>query len=210
MDSVARKIEVKAVYQQYGEVVGLEGELVTVRTPLADVSARRAASCLLAPAVGDRVLLVVEERGESFVLAVLEQRDASAATIAVEGDLTLRSIKGKVSVAAHDGIDLVTAAALRLAGAAIDVAAAEGISVIGSAVKAELDKVKLVATSLDSILERVSQRVKRSYRVVEELDHLQARHLDYTASGNAHVHGKNALVSADDLVKLNADQIHVG
>jgi uncharacterized protein (DUF39 family) len=210
MESVARKIEVKAVFQQFGEVVGIHGDALTIRTPLADVPAVRAASCLLAPAVGDRVLLAVEDGGEAFVLAVLTQRDPSAATISVEGDLSLRSTKGKVTVAAREGIDLVTAAAARIAAAAVDVSAQGALSVVSDAVKAEVEKVKLYATTLDSFFERVSQRAKRSYRAVEELDQVKARHLDYAATGNAHVRAKNTLLSADDLVKLDAEQIHVG
>jgi len=211
MESVARKIEVKAVFQQFGEVVAIERDaVVTVRTPLADVPAARAASCLLAPAVGDRVLLAVEDGGEAFVLAVLAQRDPSAATISVEGDLSLRSTHGKVTVAAREGIDLVTAAAARVVAAAVEVSARDALSVVSDAVQAEVEWVKVYATTLDSFFERVSQRAKRSYRAVEELDQVKARHLDYAATGNAHVRARNTLLSADELVKLDAEQIHVG
>ncbi len=210
MENVARKIEVKAVFQEFGDIAAVDGELLTVRTALAEVSARRAASCLLAPAVGDRVLVATEERGNAFVLAVLEQREPGATTIAVDGDLNLRSIHGKVTVAAQEGIDLVAASVLRLASSVLEVNAFEAMHVVGGAVQAELDKVKLLARTCDAFYERVSQRAKRSFRVVEELDQVKARHIDYAAAGTAHLRGENALVSAHDLVKLNAEQIHVG
>jgi hypothetical protein len=210
MDNVARQIEIKAVFQEFGEVVAVEAELLTVRTALADVVARRAASCLLDPAVGDRVLVAAEERGDAYVLAVLEQRDPGAATLTVEGDLTLRSLRGKVSVAAQEGVDIVTAAAARILASTVDVEAMEALSVLSGAVKAELGKVKLYASTLDSFFERVSQHAKRSFRTVDELDQVKARHIDYAASGNAHLRGENALVSAQDLVKLNGEQVHVG
>ena len=210
MESVAHKIEIKAVFQEFGEVAAIDGEILTVRTALAEVSGRRAASCLLAPSVGDRVLLVTEERGDAYVLAVLEQRDPSVATISVDGDLALRSLRGKVSVAAQEGIDLVTAAAARIAASAVELSAIETLSVVGGTVKAELEKVKMYATTLDSFFERVSVRAKRSYRTVEELDQVKARHIDYAAAGTAHLRGENTLVTAHDLVKLNAEQIHVG
>lgn len=210
MDSLARKIEVRAVFQQYGEIAAIDGEGCTVRTPLADVSARRAASCLLVPAVGDRVLLAVEDGGDAFVLAVLEQRDPAAATVAVEGDLTLRSLRGKVTVAAQEGIDLVTAAALQVAAATAEVTVSDALTLLGGAVRAEVGKIKLVASTFDSFLERFSQTAKRSYRVIEEIDHVKAAHLDYEASANAHIRAKNALVTAQDLVKLDGAQIHIG
>lgn len=210
MESVARKIEVKAVFQEIGEVRHVNGETVTVRTPLADIRARRAASCLLAPAAGDRVLLVTEDGGDAFVLAVLEQRDPSSATISVEGDLSLRSVRGKVTVAAQEGLELVTAATARIAATAVEVGAIEALTVTAAAVKAEMEKVKVFATTLDSFFERVSLRAKRSFRTVEELDQVKARHLDYAAAGNAHLRAENTFVTAQDLVKLDGEQVHIG
>lgn len=210
MDNVARKIEVKAVFQEFGEVVAIDAELLTVRTALAEVTARRAASCLLEPAVGDRVLLAAEERGDAFVLAVLEQRDPETSRLSVEGNLTLRSLRGKVSVAAQEGVEIVSAAAVQIMASAVEVKAIETLSVLGGAVKGELGKVKMYAATLDSFFERVSLHAKRSFRTVEEVDQVQARHIDYAASGNAHLRGDNALVSAHELVKLNGEQVHIG
>src|SRR5437763_190877 len=147
MVSVARKIEARAVFQDFGEITAIDGPIVTVRTALAEVSCRRAASCLLAPAVGDRVLVAAEERGDAYVLAVLEQRDPRTATIAVDGDLDLTAAHGKVTVAAQEGIELVTAVAIQIAARVLEVSAGEAISLVGGAVKAELDKVKLFATT---------------------------------------------------------------
>jgi hypothetical protein len=210
MDNVARKIEIRAVFQEFGEVVAIDAELSTVRTALAEVTARRAASCLLEPAVGDRVLLATEERGDAFILAVLEQRDPENARLSVEGNLTLRSLRGKVSVAAHEGVELVSAAAVRIMASAVEVEAIEALSILGGAVKGEFGKVKMYAATIDSFFERVSLHAKRSLRTVEEMDQVQARHIDYAASGNAHVRGENALISAHELVKLNGEQVHIG
>ncbi len=210
MESVARKIEIKAVFQEFGEVVAVDADRWTVRTALADVKARRAASCLLEPAVGDRVLLASEDGGDAYVLALLEQREPGAATLSVDGDLTLRSVRGKVSVAAQEGVDLVTTAVVRIMARAVDVEAIDALSILAGAVKAELGKAKVYATTLDAFFERVSQHAKRSFRTIDEVDQVKARDIDYAASGNAQIRGENALVTAHDLVKINGDQVHVG
>src|SRR5262245_47784130 len=58
------------------------------------IQARRAASCLLEPALGDRVWIVVE--GERcWVLGVLERSLDVQATLRVEGDAVLR-VDGKL------------------------------------------------------------------------------------------------------------------
>jgi hypothetical protein len=164
------------------------------------------------PRATDRPAEALEwaRRGDAFDLAVLEQRDPGAAVLSVEGDLTLRSVRGKVAVAAQEGIDLVTGAAARIMARAVDVEAMETLSVLGGAVKAELGKVKMYAATLDSFFERVTQRAKRSLRTVEELDQVRAQHIDYAAAGNAQLRGENALITAHDLAKINGEQVHIG
>jgi hypothetical protein len=216
MNSAARKIEPSVVYQEFGEVVAVAGNTLTVRGAIADVQARRAASCLLAPEVGDRVLVAVEDAGDAFVLAVLVRGSEGATTIGVEGDLAIRAASGKVTIAAQEGVDVVSPSPVRIAAGEVTVSAAigrlrvEALEVLGRAVKAELGKVKVFASSLDSVLERFTQRARTSLRTVEELDQVRAKHIDYAAAGNAHLRGENALVSAEDLVKVNAEQIHIG
>lgn len=216
MTSTARKIEPKLVFQEFGEVLSAsEGDLV-VRTAFADVRARRAASCLIAPGEGDRVLVVTEEGGESFVLAVLVTREPRGASMEVDGDVTLRSRAGKVSIAAEGGIDLVSGAPITVASPKVEVHAveasfvAQALSVVGGAVKAELDRVKVLSSTVDVVLDRLGIKAKRATREVDGLDQVKARHLDYAAAGNAHLRGENTIVTAEDLVKVNGEQVHIG
>lgn len=216
MQRVARKIQPKVVYEEFGEVLVVSGPTITVRGAVADVRARRAASCLLAPAVGDRVLVAVEEGGDAFVLAVLEQKEQGETTIDVDGNLSMRTATGKVTIAAQEGVDVVSPAPVKIAAGEVSVVSAlaqlrvEGLAVLGRAVTAEFGRVKMLATSFDSIVERFTQRAQYSQRTVQEVDQVKAGHIDYAAAGNAHIRGENTLVSAEDLVKLNAEQVHLG
>jgi hypothetical protein len=216
MNGAARKIEPKLVYQEFGEVLGVAGQTITVRGALADLRVRRAASCLLAPMVGDRVLVAVEEGGAAFVLAVLDRAADGPTAIEVDGDLAIRASSGKVTIAAQDGVDVVSPSPVKIAAGEVSVTAALGrlrvetLEVLGRAVMAEFGRVKVLATSIDSVLERFTQRARYSKRTVEELDQVHAGHIDYAAAGNAHFRGENAIVSAEELVKMNAEQVHIG
>jgi hypothetical protein len=86
----------------------------------------------------------------------------------------------------------------------------QGLSFLGDVVRAEVDRVKLVAQTFDSVLERLTQKVQRSYRTVTETDQLRAERIDYTADKVMSLHAEHALVSADELVKVDAEQIHLG
>ncbi len=216
MHNAARKLAAKTVWQEFGEVISTGPEGLRVRMAIAEVVAKRASSCLVEPALGDRVLVATEDEGDSFVLAVLERKESQKTTIAVEGDLVFRTPHGKVEIAAQEGVDIVAAAPVNVTGSEVTVKAlrarlsAEWIEVVGAAVKAELGKVKMLASTFDSVLDRFSQRTKRSYRTVEEIDQVRAQHIDWAAEGNAHLRGENTLVTATDLVKVNADQVHLG
>jgi len=213
MENVARKVEHRAVFQEYAEVISA-GEVIELRAHSGRIVARRAASCLLVPNAGDRVLCVVEERGDAFVLAVLERADESHATLAVDGAVTLRT-KEKLSLVGEKGVDIV-GADVRVAAKSVDVNSVEtrfashAVEVLGDIVKADLGKVKYVAKSIDGFIDRVTSRVKRSFRTVEEIDQVKARHLDYSAEHVAHFRGETTVVTAKDLVKVNGEQIHVG
>ncbi len=216
MKNLAVKHEPEAPITLDGTVVRCDARRCTVRTERGDPSARRAVSCLVAPVVDDRVLVAALDGGECFVLAVLERAEGAAATITHDGDLSIRLPDGKYAVTAQKGVAITTAEGVSVVSGSVDVrtvAASVGfrrLSVAGELAQAEIDKVKLFAKTFDSVLERASQRVKRSYRMVEELDQLRAHAVDYAAKTLMRLHGKNTVMTSEEVVKVDANQIHVG
>ena len=215
MKGLAKKLEGAGVLQEAGRVARVEDDGFVVRTDAGDFHAKRATSCLVAPEVDDYVLLAAVPRGGCYVLAVLE-REGGKVTIGVDGDLELSATKGSVTVAAQDPVRLVSGTQVEIMAPTVDVKAmaatvvVEAASVIGARVTAEIAKVKLVAETFDSVLDRFTQKVKRSFRTVEEIDRVRAESIDYEAKKTLNMHGENALVTAESLVKLDGDQIHVG
>jgi len=205
-----------AVVQETGTVAAWSAGTAAVHTRDGVRTARRAVSCLVEPAVGDRVLVASDEEGQAFVLAVLERQPGAEVRLGAEGDVTWTLPGGRFSVAAAQGIGLATAGEAKLAAGALRVTAADTalhldqVSFLGRLVQAQAETVKLVANALDQTLERFWHRVKRSYRFVAEQDHVRAGHLDYAAKENAHLRGKNTLVTAEQLVKVDAGQVHLG
>ena len=63
---------------------------------------------------------------------------------------------------------------------------------------------------MDSVTERWTQKTKRSYRFVEEMDITRAQEIDTRASGTLSMRGKNAITTAEELVKMDGRQIHLG
>jgi hypothetical protein len=223
MSNLARKIDTVTdlapgrVFEETGRVVALrEDGTMVVRTASSERVAERAVSCLVAPEVGDLVVVACTSGEGAFVLAVL-RRDRSVGTrVAVDGDLDIQLTSGRLRVAAQEGVEILAARDVSVAAGGLHVTADEGkvvfrgLSFLGDVVRAEMDAVKVLAGRFDAVLERVSQRVQRSYRTVAETDHVRAQRIDYTAEKTASVHGEHTLVTADALVKVDAAQIHMG
>jgi hypothetical protein len=216
MRNLARKIEPEPVFQDIGTITRVCGPLLVVRTPSGDLEATRAASCLLEPAMGDRVLVGGSRREGMYVLAILVREHGARAAVAVDGDLEIRVPGGRFVVAAQEGVDLVSGGDVSVVSGRINVNAADGnvalgrLTFLGTLLQAEVEVVKILAERIDSVVDRVAQRVKRSYRAVEETDQVRAERIDYVAKKTASLHGENALLTAEELVKIDGEQIHVG
>jgi hypothetical protein len=215
MRNLAIQPKLVAIFQQYGTVTEA-GDKFVVHTDAAVYRAGRAASCLLEPAAGDKVLLVTDTEGGDYVLAVLERADGRNATLSIPGDMEIRMSSGRLKVSSRDGIGLQTPGDIAMQGSRLQVDALKGdvtiqdLSLVGEAWRSCVDRVKTVGKTFDSILERCHQRVSRSYRVVDELDQVKAKQIDYHAETSLQLHAKYALMTADELVKVDAEQIHLG
>jgi Protein of unknown function (DUF3540) len=179
-------------------------------------AARRAASCLLAPAAGDRVWVVGEAAGSLYVLAVLERAAPHApASLAFPGDVAVTA-GGRLTLAAQAGLDLGTPGAVGVSAGELHVqakkgqAAIEELSLFARTVFASLTKVTRVGQVLELLVDRVTQRSKLSVRAIEGLDQTRAETIDYRAEHTAHVRAEHAFVDGKELVKLDGGQIHLG
>jgi hypothetical protein len=203
------------VIQEIGTVLESGDELV-VGTARGRYRARRAFSCLAEPAAGDRVVVASTGAGEAFVLAILERPGDEPTRLRVEGDLKVVAAGGRLSFAASEGVEIGTGKELALASGTLVVRSREGkvvldsLTYLGRLARIETDRVNAVVGLLDQALERFTQRVKRSYRFIEEVDVTRAEQIDMRAKENVHVRGANAVVSADQLVKVDGKQIHLG
>jgi len=204
-----------ALQQQYGEVTQAAGAALSVRTGENVLRARRAASCLLAPLVGDKVLLV-SDHDEAYVLAVLERAQANQATLELPGDTEIRAAGGRLRLSGRDGIGMETASDVSLLATQLNVSAVQGevlvnsLSFTGDFLRGCVERIKLVGRSFDAVLERCHQRVSRSYRQVDEIDQVKASQMYYEAKNTFSLHARNTVMTAEELVKVDAEQIHMG
>jgi len=216
MKNLAERIDGGAVVEEMGTVARVDAEGFTVRTGRGDYRAQRATSCLVAPRLDDLVLVASTTEGRCFILAVLSRAEGAGAELAVDGDLSVTASAGEIRLIARDALKLQSGDTVDVTAAAVSVNAGDGnvvierLSYVGRLLESEIEKVKTFVGALDMVLDRLTQRMKRSYRSVEELDHLRAERIDYEAEKSVCIHGETAVVTAERLVKVNGEQIHFG
>jgi uncharacterized protein DUF3540 len=211
----AKKVARDEVVQDLGTIVEVNDDGLVVESELGRFRAVRAVSCLVEPELDDEVLFAGRPSGKLYVLAVLE-RHSSKITVSGPGDLCVRTQKGRFAVAAAEGVDLVSSRDISLTSNEVQVRASRGLMFVkdleflGERLFGQVDAVKVCSQKIERFVERVVDRVKRSYRFIEDADHVRAGQVDYVSENSMRLKGHNAFLHADLLVKLEGDQIHLG
>lgn len=218
MDNLARNLDISYVAMEYGKVVSLKEEAYLVRTDFGEVVSEKAVSCLVQPQEGDVVLLTVGSKGESFILSVLKRKNEKKqkTEITFKGNVSFNIKDGEFSLAADKNISLATNENMMLASDKVSVHANKGeasiekFSFIGNFFHTQVKRFKMVAISVENICRRFTQRVKDSFRFVEDLDEVQTGSARYLVKDTLTMQSKDAVHMAEEIVTINAEQIHLG
>lgn len=189
-----------------GEIV----ERVSARIFLVDRDGERslctqAFGCLVEPEAGDRVLLA-EVEDETFVLAVLERHGTGHATVSLPHGLAIES----------GGDVRIGGATLELAPQNLNLRAADVDCQAGSLtyscnrVSGFIGAAKLVGRAFELMVDKLVQVSRQTFRVSEQIECVRAGELDCEAKESMRLHGRNTFISADELNKVDARQIHIG
>jgi hypothetical protein len=213
--NAAKKLASPETHLETGTVERVLGETIEVRWNAARYQARRAKSCLVVPEAGDTVLCALGPE-DTYVLAVLRGADGVPTRLAAEGDLHVQSRGGRVAVSSPEGVDLVSEGTVSMISSELHVRAQSGtvaveeLGFFAKLVQAEVAKIALVAQEVDSAFTRLTQRAKRVFRFVEEIDQTRAGTVDLRAQNLIGIRGENAVISARVLAKVDGEQIHLG
>lgn len=176
----------------------------------------RAASCLLRPAIGDTVLVTGPDGNRLYLTAVAEQADASASRIDVAGDLTLASDRGAVRIESKMHVALRAEQGLELAAPRLRIDAEDADCYVGrlryqgEEAEATVLSIRVIGRIYEAVMDRLVHLSKTAFRMTEDVEQLRAGRIDYEAAHTARVHGKNTVVTAKEIVKIDGSQIHMG
>jgi len=196
-------------YLEYGIVVE-EGEILRVETSMGSYPALKAASCLLRPKQGDSVLTAFDGAGKCFILSVLMQNQTvgQVSEIVLEGDANLHIRRGGLTISADDEVSVVSDK-LSLA-ARTGNAAFEECSFLGKSLFTEFGTIKTIAGKVENIFEQLTEKLIDAFRFVKDHEEVQTGSTRYLVDTNLTMHSKNAMHVAEEIVTINAGQVHLG
>ena len=218
MKSLAKQNEPAHPVMEYGWITHDEPGYYGVETPLGTIKAVRAVTCLVAPRPGDRVLISFDDGDCGFILAIL-QRDTQAGDstdLVFDGQVNLHAQNGGLSLTTDQNLVLGAREELSCASKQLKVHAHDGraamdkLSFAGRILETQFERIKSVAQSVEHVFSELTQRLTNAFRFVEEHDELQAGSTRTLVEDTMTTHSKNAVHMAEEIIKLNAEQVHLG
>ncbi|MGH8372768.1 MAG: DUF3540 domain-containing protein [Gammaproteobacteria bacterium] len=179
------------------------------------LTARRAASCLLEPTAGDSVLAVQTSHGNWYVLSVLTRGDTPS-IISVPADSVIRSDQGSLTLAAQTSLALAGGERVSITTTALEVQAEQAqasfsvLRATAGLIEATATRVRNVADLFETFADCIRQRAGSMYREVKDLDHLKAGQIYYNAETVLNMRGKHSVLSAEGEVKIDGTRVHLG
>lgn len=144
---------------------------------------RMAASCLLQPQSGDRVVLIEIAAGEAFVYAILERAAARPANLHIPGAQRVTLSAPNLVLAASDSLQMCSLADIEIAAAA---------GVVG------ITAPHVTVTAVESLIQSARQCLASIGTYALQV------------SGLLRLHGQQAIMTAQQDIKIDAERISVG
>src|SRR5690606_23752722 len=84
------------------------------------------------------------------------------------------------------------------------------LSYLGKQAQLAVARTSWVGSLCEVAVDRLTQVAHRVMRFVRDTEQVRAGQIDYEAEQAARIHSSNTIVTAKNLVKVDADQIHMG
>jgi len=211
--SKQERLSAEAVSLEPGTVQFVSDERCVVVTERGVSQALQAASCLLKPEAGDRVLVSIVD-GLAYVLAVLE-KSAEDSQILLPGNVTLQA-KGQLLFSAAQDMQLIAGQTMNQTAMKINTLAGEQrltagrMDVAATTLSVTSHDIEAQAEQFHGVITRIFQRADQVMRWVETIETLNIGNWVQNVRDTLHSRADNQIITARSDVKVDAKRIHMG
>ncbi|MBF0528487.1 MAG: DUF3540 domain-containing protein [Deltaproteobacteria bacterium] len=202
---------------EYGEILEEEQGSYLLLTNYGETRAFQAVSCLVRPAPGDQVLFSLASTGPGHILAVVSRAEENQGTdLRLSGPVNLQVLGGNLTISAEKDLVLGAGEEISMASTRLSCWAeeAEGsflkLSLIGKFFKSQLERISVAAETVEHVFAHFTQRPQNAFRFVKDHEEVQTGSTRVLVEETISIHSKNALHMAEEIVTINAGQIHLG
>ncbi len=162
--------------------------------------ARRAYSCLISPAVGDRV--VAAQFGDAlYVLAILDRLMPDQATVSVPGATSLTVTANEIALRADRDVSLSACSVSVQAGT---------FSLVGRLVTLVADHLRSTARRREVVADQIAVQAQSRVAVVRDTDVLEAGTVVQSVAGITSTTATTAVLVAKEDVRFDGKRVTVG
>lgn len=201
---------------EYGTVQGGAKNSFVIHGEAGIFTAKRAFSCVVNPEAGDKVMYSRDEHHVCHILAIIERPTHQHATLSFPGNVSIDSPHGQVSILGQTGVQLTSADSLDMVTDQVNVIARKGLlnindaTLTGGQVTSHIASVTTIAKSIDTVAERLTQKLKHSFRIIDGVDQTKAGDVLTTIKNLFSLRSRQSAMLAKKDIKIDAQRIHMG
>ncbi len=200
------------------EIIDVEDNKYRLKTVSGIVEAGLALSCLVKPEPGDCVKITADTNSEYYILFILTRpgNKNRQMTLSFNTDVNLEVKNGGLQVLSKKNISLNAQQKIDMTSSEHNVTSnqtniiTERLSFLGKKVSSQIEKMKHVCSEIDCFFDRIVQNIKTSFRYVDEHDEVQTGSSRHLVNETLTVQSKNTIHLAEEQLKMDAEQIHLG
>ena len=210
-----KKTAPRPVALSYGQVTGRKDDCWFVLTDDGRVmGAQKADGCLLTPELHDLVLLAEDAGNDGFILNVLV-KSGGRSDVVLPGNGTIRAGDGDLALTA----DTITVSGQKSASFAAPEVSFTGVtgmasflsfSFLAQTLEARIGKAATVIEALDTVCGRLTERLKTSFRWIENFEQTKAGRISTIVKERFAVRTRHASLLAEEEVTIDGRKIHLG
>lgn len=196
-------------------VKGVSTHSLMIELNIGVINARIAFSCLVAPMVGDSVL-VNRSGNDYFVLSVLERHAEQDMALNFPSSVKMTALKGQIDIISGRDVNLLSTAKTNLLSSEINMTSGEmninasKLSANATDIESHSQTAKLYTHMLSTVAKQMSQKTEVLIRWVEKVETLNIGNLIQNIRQNYTSHANQAVITASKDMRIDAERIHMG